>query len=161
MEACRVGHRGQRGAAGRLMLLVAVAAVALLRFSGGQAFTMARPGWAAQQPSRMQLRAAKEAEVVSDVAIEETEDNAKIGAGAISFVAGLFFPLLGSFNFGLLLGALGYGTVTGNLSGFLAKQQGGQEYVGTADKAQELLLKAGETGVKVANFAAAKAKELQ
>uniref|UniRef100_A0A7S1S6R2 Uncharacterized protein n=1 Tax=Alexandrium catenella TaxID=2925 RepID=A0A7S1S6R2_ALECA len=160
-QRCRSGGR-------LLPALAAAAAAALLvhglvepcfatgRALGGHRLRPAGPG------PHVQLRAAKEAEVVGEgFKIEETDDNAKIGAGFVSFVAGLLFPLLGSFNFGLILGSLGYALACGTASEFLAKQEQTKEYVKTADQAGELLAKAGSSAVKVVNWGAAKVKELQ
>mmetsp|Transcript_10796 Transcript_10796/g.26932 ORF Transcript_10796/g.26932 Transcript_10796/m.26932 type:complete len:164 (+) Transcript_10796:52-543(+) len=94
--------------------------------------------------------------------IEETKDNSQIMAAAICFVFGLlFFPIFKGFNCGLILAVLGYTLTNGTASDALGKNESGKEFAEPVSKFGELLLKAGDSGVKTVNWAAKKVEDLQ
>mmetsp|Transcript_149604 Transcript_149604/g.416998 ORF Transcript_149604/g.416998 Transcript_149604/m.416998 type:complete len:152 (-) Transcript_149604:178-633(-) len=82
---------------------------------------------------------------------EETSENAQSASVVFCFVLGLLFPLLGGFNFGLILAALGYALTSGGIKGFLAKSESGKDYVETAEDVSGVVTSAGSSALKVYN----------
>eukprot|EP00434_Breviolum_minutum_P033554 symbB.v1.2.029691.t1/scaffold3283.1/size59811/2 len=87
---------------------------------------------------------------------DETEENSKSASVVVFFVFGLLFPLLGGFNFGLLLAALGYGLSYGSIVSFAKKNETLKEYSSSIEDVGLAGVKAGEYALKAYNFVAVK-----
>ncbi|CAL1147275.1 unnamed protein product [Cladocopium goreaui] len=87
---------------------------------------------------------------------DESEENSKSASVVVYFVVGLLFPLLGGFNLGILLAALGYGLSYGSIVNFAKKNETLKEYSSSIDDVGLAGVKAGEYALKAYNFVAAK-----
>eukprot|EP00933_Yihiella_yeosuensis_P006290 TRINITY_DN110986_c0_g1_i1.p1 TRINITY_DN110986_c0_g1~~TRINITY_DN110986_c0_g1_i1.p1 ORF type:complete len:159 (-),score=23.63 TRINITY_DN110986_c0_g1_i1:45-521(-) len=91
---------------------------------------------------------------------EEGGENSKSASIVFLFIFGLVAPVLHSFNFGLILAAIGWGLSNGKISDFAKKQKALTEYATYVDQAAEVSEQAGTYSLKAYNFLARKAKEL-
>mmetsp|Transcript_64902 Transcript_64902/g.79412 ORF Transcript_64902/g.79412 Transcript_64902/m.79412 type:complete len:145 (+) Transcript_64902:71-505(+) len=138
--------------AGRLWILAATAMVlSPLAFVGPQAMT----------GSRMVQRAEPKGTSTPSTSFslttfDETDENSKSASVVVYFVFGLLFPLLGGFNFGILLAALGYGLSYGSITNFAKKNETLKEYSSSIDDVSLAGVKAGEYALKAYNFVAVK-----
>eukprot|EP00418_Pyrodinium_bahamense_P046489 CAMPEP_0179197740 /NCGR_PEP_ID=MMETSP0796-20121207/98340_1 /TAXON_ID=73915 /ORGANISM="Pyrodinium bahamense, Strain pbaha01" /LENGTH=213 /DNA_ID=CAMNT_0020902169 /DNA_START=34 /DNA_END=676 /DNA_ORIENTATION=+ len=82
---------------------------------------------------------------------EESPENTASASVVFCFVLGLVFPLLGGFNFGLLLAATGYSLTSGGIKGLLAKSESGKAYAETAEDVSGALKSAGGYALKAYN----------
>mmetsp|Transcript_28847 Transcript_28847/g.54071 ORF Transcript_28847/g.54071 Transcript_28847/m.54071 type:complete len:149 (-) Transcript_28847:105-551(-) len=145
-------------AAGRLLLIAAAAIVVLAPY---RAFVQGGVQVPRKAPATQRL-AEETGFSASSIkgsisTFDESGDNVKSASVVFYFVLGLIFPLLGGFNFGLVLAALGYGLSFGALTDFAKKKI--PEYSDQIDDVAGAGLKAGEYALKSYNFVAAKVKE--
>mmetsp|Transcript_23321 Transcript_23321/g.59530 ORF Transcript_23321/g.59530 Transcript_23321/m.59530 type:complete len:154 (-) Transcript_23321:130-591(-) len=138
--------------------------LALLLGSAASGFVS---GGAARRPALRATSAAADVHVrlgassgKPSIQVEETRGNAEIGAAVVSFFVGLLFPLLGGFNLGIIFAVLGYTIANGTAAEQLSNNASGKQYAGTAVQVGDLLLQAGESGLKAVNFAGKKIDEL-
>mmetsp|Transcript_62651 Transcript_62651/g.111312 ORF Transcript_62651/g.111312 Transcript_62651/m.111312 type:complete len:153 (-) Transcript_62651:110-568(-) len=149
------------GSAGRLLLaLVAFATVAVL-LEHGRAFATA----ASRTPQLRKSKVAMSAEPAKSggfslPAFEETDDNKSSASIVFWFILGLVFPVLHSFNLGLILAAFGWGLSTGGILSFVNKSETFKPASEVVTGATDLGMKGGEYGLKAYNFVANKTKEL-
>jgi len=84
---------------------------------------------------------------------EETEVNAKRGAGVVGFLLGLFSPLLGGFWTGIFFAYLSYSAATGELGNYQRRNDFGSKYADTSDEIGKALTQGGMLCVKTYNWA--------
>jgi len=149
---------------GRLFLLLVACATAAVLLQSSKAFVTG----AAKQSRSPQLRASKVALSAEPAKsggfslpqFEESDDNKSSASIVFWFILGLVFPILHSFNFALILAAIGWGLSTGGLLSYVKKSESLKDFSEVVSGATDLGLKGGEYGLKAYNFVAVKTKEL-
>ncbi|CAK9026962.1 Uncharacterized protein SCF082_LOCUS17725 [Durusdinium trenchii] len=132
--------------AGRLLILAAAAVVVMpMAFVGPQVSSPSVP-----RVQRLAEPAGKPSKSsFSLTTFEDTEENSKSASIVFYFVLGLLFPLLGGFNLGILLAALGYGLSFGGIVGFAKKNETLKPYTSSIEDVGAAGVKAGGYALKV------------
>lgn len=140
--------------AGRMLILAVAMVLCPLAFVGPQVVTRSSrmPQLAEPKPSGTPSTSSS----FSLTTFDESEENSKSASVVVYFVVGLLFPLLGGFNLGILLAALGYGLSYGSIVNFAKKNETLKEYSSSIDDVGLAGVKAGEYALKAYNFVAAK-----